>query len=357
MILYPNKIHTLEINKQAEKRNAIRFDKGSASIHLSNYPHSGHYKPLLRFIADIEKRVNKRSIDLNNIIITHGALHGLFLSLTVLCNRNDYVLINNIAFEGIHSTLKLLNLKTICCNYIKDNLESVLIKYRPKIMILNSPENPSGYIYTKEELSQFGKLSIKYGFIIISDEVNNQNIYEPYSYIPPCLFIQKRSLISLNSFSKNYFLSSLRIGWIICPRNIGNKIQELIISTEIGVSNILQKTTFQIIRKQLKKIERMKRIISIKKNACESILKNAEYIKPIQSGSVIFLKCKVESKVIASKLLKEKNIAVVPGIFFGKKWKNWIRVGFSSVPKKDLVKFLQTIINYSKLGKESYSGV
>lgn len=342
MILKPIPINTIKMNERAAQLRAVRFDKGSSG----NYPHNLPFKPLLNLILNIEKKVNKRSLNNGEITMTHGALNGLLLSLSVLCKSQDKVLVNEIAYEGIFTVLKTLSLKYVSCDYKdKKSLETVTKKYRPKVLILNSPENPSGYIYSKEELKTIGHYSKKYNLHVVSDEVNNQNIYPPYIYIPPCKYIPKNNLISLNSFSKNYFMPELRLGWITGPKKVIKKISTLISSMEVGLSEIPQIKAYYYLKSKKSEVNNKRKLLNEKKNLCEKLLGNkVEYLKPIMSGSVVFINCKVNGRKFADKLLSSKNIALIPGILFGPKWKTWIRLGFSGVTKEEIKKHLPIIL-------------
>lgn len=352
-------IKILDFNKKAKQISAVRFDKGSpspiipSSVHklllkeftesingfLNNYPHEEGFNPLIDLIQKIELTTNRRRVDKNQICLTNGALSALFYLLASLLNKKDAVILNDLSFEGFTSVIKTLGLNSICVNFgNKRELENYVKRLRPKVLILNSPENPSGKIYQEDFLRFLGFLAKKYNLLIVSDEVNNQNVYSPYTFMSPSLYIPSRYLVTINSFSKNYFLPGLRLGWIVSDKNIIRKINNILITSQVGVSHILQIIAYTVIARYEREIEKYKKGLEKKKIHVEKVLvrEGIKFLKPVMAGSVFFIYVDVDSQKLANYLLNKHRIAVIPGTYFGKKWKKWIRLGFGTVSNKDI---------------------
>lgn len=366
MLLTPHSIQILKINELAKKQNAIRFDKGSPSPsipskikteslielsklmneHYNNYPSQDGYLPLVDIIKDIEFSVNLREVINEEICLTNGALSGLFFILSTLLNKNDIVMVNELCFEGFISIIKSLELTLLPINF--DNLlelEKNIKSNNPKIIIINSPENPSGKIYSKKFLEHLNILAGRYNFLIISDEVNNQNIFSPYTYIPPSNHIMKDILITINSFSKNYFLPGVRLGWIIAVPEIITKLKKTITISQVGINFISQINTYFIIRNFQKDIEQFRIVLARKKKFTEELLQREklDFLQPVMAGSVFFIDTSVDSEDVFKYLLKKYKMAIIPGTYFGKKWKNWIRVGFSVPTNEEIENYIPKI--------------
>lgn len=364
----PQIIKVLEINKRAKQISAVRFDKGSPSPiipssidkslleefyksikgFLNNYPNREGFNPLIELIQEIELTTNRREVKKELICLTNGALSALFYLLASLLNKKDPVILNDLSFEGFTSVINSLGLTPVQVAFEnKEELEKCVKRVKPKALILNSPENPSGKVYQKELLTFLDYISKKYNLLIISDEVNNQNIYPPYKYTPPSQYISGRHLVTINSFSKNYFLPGIRLGWIIGNNYITKRVKNIFTVSQVGIGYPSQILAYFVVRNYENQfIECRKKLLS-KKQSTERVLKRngLNFLNPVMAGSVFFIETKVNSQKLAEYLLNKYKIAVIPGVYFGKKWRKWIRLGFGEVSEEEIKKNIPIINN------------
>lgn len=340
----------------------VRFDKGSPSpllymlsslkrfdFFVTTSP-TTVYKQLIDVILDIELKTNNRILRRNQIAITNGVLAGLFIVLPLLLNRNGKIIINDLCFEGTTSLIKTLNMIPVTTDYTnKIAMENAVKKSYSRVMFINSPENPSGKIYDEEFLIFVSYLTKKYGIIVISDEVNNQKIYPPYKFISPSKFIPANNLIVLNSFTKNYFLSGIRLGWITGNKNFIKKINNIILISQVGINYPSQIIATFIIKNFMKEINDYKNILYNKKICMENALNKygLPFMQPVMAGTVIFVKTNINSVNLSNNLLNRYNIGVIPGILFGRKWSKWIRLGFGCVSDKNIENGIKNISKIS----------
>lgn len=357
MIFEDSSIQILKINEKAKKLGVIRFDKGSPSpripetfdddfekkvsdkLALTVHSYPNGYSPLINLIQDVEKKVNKRRVKKENICLTNGAISGIFYALATLCNKGDAVVLNDLSFEGFSSVIKLLGLRPVVVSYSHLNgLEDAVGKEKPSVLLLNSPENPSGRLYDSSFLQKINSLAVSYNFYVLSDEVNNENVYAPYSYTPPCEYIDQMHLITVNSLSKNYYLYGLRLGWVIAQEEILKKIRSAIEVSQVGVNCASQVLGYELVLRYAKDIKDFKKKMLQQKELGESLLQKEglEYIRPVTAGSVFFVYVGKDGEKLSKYLLEERKVGVIPGVYFGQKWKEWIRVGFGAVTNDDL---------------------
>jgi len=363
MILEPQSIKILKINKRAGDIRAIRLDKGSPSFDfelnvdtkslvkrilrmVSSYPSEEGYPELIKLIQEIESKINHRDVNANNICLTNGALSGLFFAFASLFDKKDIVLINELSFEGFTSVLSTLGLIPKVVNY--DNfeaIEKIVKESNIKAVILNSPENPSGKMYKEEFLEFINSLAKKYNPLVVSDEVNNQNVYPPYKFISPSNFINSDRLISVNSFSKNYFLPGVRLGWVIAREEITKKIKNAMAVSQVSINCPSQVIAYSIVENCKEELTLFKKELQDKKNEGEKILKENDIscLQPVTGGTVFFIETEVNSEKLVNHLLNYCKVGAIPGIYFGEKWKNWLRVGFGAVSSSDFKKAISSI--------------
>ena len=358
MIFNSQSIKILDINKKAKEIGTIRLDKGSPSPKLykisgleiikdiNSYPSAEGDPSLLNLIQEIEKNVNNRIVDKKEICLTNGALSGLFYIFSTIFDKGDKVLINNLSFEGFSAVLNMLGLISVDSNFEDyKEMEKILKQQRPKAIIINSPENPSGKLYDEGFFKFINQISEKFDLIIVSDEVNNQNVYFPFKYIPPCNFISPKRLISVSSFSKNYFLSGLRLGWLIGPEKIMAKILSSFSVSQVAVNIVSQTVANFVVRNFEKQIKDFREDLLKKKIAAERILdqERVNYLKPVTGGTVFFIETQKNGENLVQVLMNKYKIGAIPGVYFGKKWDKWLRLGFGVVSASEFEKGVKTI--------------
>lgn len=366
MIYNDQRIKILDINKKSKEAGAIRFDKGSASPtiiskldqkdleflnktltgNINGYPPEEGIKELVELIQSIENNVNDIKVTKDEICLSNGALHSLTLVLGTLFSKGDSVIVNYLSFEGFSTILEMLGIIPVRVDLQnKDELKKAIEENHPKAIIINSPENPSGVIYKEDLLEELNSLAHENNLFIISDEVNNQNIFTPFHFISPSKFITPDKLIIVNSFSKNYFLTSIRLGWIIADAKIIRKIKNILSVSQVSIGIPQQAIACLVISKYQKKIDNFRKELYRKKILGEKVLKELglNYLNPVQGGSAYIVEIGVDSGKFCEYLLDQYNIGVVPGTYFGEEWRNWIRIGFGAVTENELKENLPKI--------------
>ena len=338
----------LDLNKKAENMSGcVRFDKGSGNFsnnyflaalgevandirgkHLGYAPVQG-LAELRGEISKLENFVSKRKIAPDNILITQGALPGIFLILFHICKPGDEVLMNDVHFEGFDNLLNSLGVKGKLCDF--ENLESVKSAIGPKTkaILFNSPENPTGKIYSEGAVKNLQEISEGKNIWVISDEVNNQIVYGRNNQFNP-----GRRFISVNSFSKNYFLQGLRLGWLAGSTKIISELCDLQSSFQISVDVVAQLAAIKVLKARHSKYLN---ILKSRRNLMSKCLKENElqFLMP-SGGTNFFVNINVPSEKFAEFLLREYGVATIPGIYFGEAGEGFLRLGFGSVTEKEI---------------------
>ncbi len=162
-----------------------------------------------------------------DIIITNGVSGALFLALMVLINPGDEVIIPDPYFVSYKHLVNFLNGKPVFVDTYpeftisKSKLENAITS-TTKLLILNSPSNPTGKIYNKKELEDIAEIAAKHDLLILSDEIYDLFTYDE-KYTSICELYSKVLLIS--GFSKTFSMTGWRLGYSAGPKEI---IQEMI---------------------------------------------------------------------------------------------------------------------------------
>ncbi|NLK17109.1 MAG: pyridoxal phosphate-dependent aminotransferase [Clostridiales bacterium] len=311
------------------------LDKG-----YTKYTESSGILPLKRAICDKLKRDNSLIYDPKQIIVSNGAKHSLFNAIFALIEEGDEVIIPSPYWLTYPELVKLAGgvprfVKTDSENSFKMTPKQLreAVTDRTKLVIINSPSNPTGSVYTRGELEALGEVIIKKDLFVISDEVYEKLIYEGKHVSIASLSDELyRRTVVVNGLSKSYSMTGWRMGYLAAAREIVAAIDAIQSHATSNINTMTQYASVealtnpqgeQFLSEMLKTFDERRRymvgrIKSIKGlNCCEpcgafyvmmdvSKLKGKAFRGRQMDGSVAIAEC-----------LLDYGVAAVPGIAFG----------------------------------------
>jgi aminotransferase len=199
-------------------------------------------------LAIKQSRFMGRSIDPNNeIVVTCGSTEAMMVAMMTVCNPCDKVIVFSPFYENYTADAILsgaepifVSLRPPNFNFDFDELETAF-KQKPKALILCNPSNPTGKVFTYDELKVIADLAEKYDTFVITDEVYEHIIYAPYrhTYFASLPHMFKRT-ISCSSLSKTYSITGWRLGYIIAPKEIIDSAKKVHDFLTVGAAAPLQ---------------------------------------------------------------------------------------------------------------------
>lgn len=235
----------------AKKHNAINLSQGFPDFGsdqklidlVSHAMNSGynHYAPMAGNIELREAIAEK--IDLlygasyhpeNEITVTAGATQAIFTIINTFITPEDEVIIFRPAYDSYEPAITLNGGKTISVQLETPNFSvnwndvKQKINNRTKMIIINTPHNPSGTVFSKEDMLQLEKLTKNSNIIVLSDEVYEHMIYDGERHQSACLFpnLKSRSFIT-GSFGKTFHNTGWRIGYCCAPKELMNEFMKV----------------------------------------------------------------------------------------------------------------------------------
>ncbi|MGX4686575.1 pyridoxal phosphate-dependent aminotransferase [Vagococcus sp. JNUCC 83] len=276
------------------------------------------------------------SFEKNQIRATVGALQGMYLTLQVLLNEGDEVIIHEPYFSPYKTqVIEAGGTPVIIPTYEKDGfqidpliLEQAVTK-NTKAIIINSPNNPTGAVFSKETLTDIAMIAKKNNLFILADEV-----YEAFTFdseFTPMASLAPDNTITFSSFSKTFAMTGWRIGYMIAPKYVNDACH--LLSEDVTYSaptpsqraGIYALDNYEAVSKD---------VIALFKTRLEYIQKRVDDIPFLSlhalKGSIYtFININqtgLNSIDFSKKLLKEKQILVIPGEAFGKSGTDFIRL-------------------------------
>ena len=294
---------------------------------------------------------NGLEYNLSQIVVSTGAKQSLANTFLAILNPGDEVIVSTPYWVSYPELIKLADGKPVFVEgdeksnykFTKENLEKA-VTAKTKAIVLNTPNNPTGTIYNKEELEVIADFAKKYNIIIISDEMYEKLIYDNENHISIASLSKdayERTIV-INGLSKSYAMTGWRIGY--CATS--EKIAKLMISIQSHVtSNVCSITQYAAlealngpqdeITKMINEFEKRRNYMI---NRIESI-DNLSIVKPkgafyiminIENclGKEINGKILNDSMEFCASLLENEKLAVIPGKAFG--LNNYIRVSYAT---------------------------
>ena len=324
-------------------------DAGKKAIdeNKTKYTSSTGIVELKQAIADKFKNSNDIDYDIKNIFAGNGAKQVLDVIMRTFIDSGDIVVIPKPYWVSYAQQVILSGGKPVFVEFTKDlklDINDLIktVKENPKrikLLILNSPNNPTGAVYSKQELESIGEICLKNNIYIISDEVYEHFIYGEVKHFSIASFSKdlKDITITVNAVSKTYAMTGWRIGYCAADETIikqMTKIQDQSASNPSTPSQwaaveaiIGNQESVEVMRKEYEKRRDFifKRLNQIKGINC-NLPEGAFYVFPEISG--LFNDRIKNAFEFAGELLEKAKVAVVPGGAFGND--NYIRISYAT---------------------------
>jgi aspartate aminotransferase/aminotransferase len=267
------------------------------------------------------------------VTVTPGVTTGILLSYLAILDPGDEILLPDPFFPPYHDLAVMLGAKVVLVDtaptfQLTAALIEPLITDKTKALVVNSPNNPSGAVYPKEEMVKIAALAKKHGLLIISDE-----IYEHFSYDEQHFSIGSiyRDTLTLNGFSKGYAMTGWRIGYIAGPQPIIDAINELQQYTVFSSSSISQHAALAALSQNPRNIAAN---YKAKRDSAKQLLESAfPDIQGAQGAFYFFLRLPpgVEDMRFVNQL-SHRGVIVLPGSAFSQH-NDYIRIAFAAETK------------------------
>ncbi|MDG2096604.1 MAG: pyridoxal phosphate-dependent aminotransferase [Paracoccaceae bacterium] len=279
----------------------------------------------------IAKRNQERTGDKTNpenIIITPGGQAGLFATHMATCNEGDRALFLDPYYATYPGTIRSVGaraipIKTQSKNGFQPTFDEIDSQATDaKTLLINSPNNPTGVVYSKDTFNSIAKAVIKHKLWLISDEVYDCQIWNGTHLTPRSIDAIANQTLVIGSMSKSYAMTGFRCGWVIGPESIVENMVNLATSTTYGVPAFIQDAAFFALNKGSEIEKKVSEPFLRRYESAQSILNDAKNIKLIPGDGTMYLMLDIRDtglsgEEFANLLLNEKKIAVMPGESFG----------------------------------------
>jgi aspartate/methionine/tyrosine aminotransferase len=308
-----------------------------------------HYVPsagipeLRETIAEYISKTRRIKVEPEEVVVTPGAKPIMFFAILACVNPGEEVLYPNPGFPIYESVINFVGAKPVPIPLLEENdfrMDHEYVKRKitkkTKMIILNSPENPTGGILTKEDLKVIADcISNRDDVLVLSDEIYSRIIYEGEHESIASLPGMKEKTIILDGFSKTYAMTGWRLGYGVMRKDLAQKFAQLMTNSNSCTCTFIQMAGIEALKGPQNEVEKM---VSEFRKRREVIVSGLNKIKGItckkpHGAFYVFPNIKgtgMDCRELGDYLLNEAGVAVLPGTSFGKYGEGYLRLSFAN---------------------------
>lgn len=345
----------------------IESAKKALDIGFTKYTPAAGTVELKKAICAKFYKDNNLQFDPSQIVISSGAKSSLYHAICAIVDEGDQVILPSPFWLTYPELIKLAGGECIYVQTEKENGYKMTaeqfanaITDKTKCLILNSPNNPTGAVYSKEEIDAIAKIAQEKGIYVISDEIYEKLIYENEKHYSIAQYSpeMKELTIIINGMSKTYAMTGWRIGYLAAPQKIAKAIASMQSHTTSNACSIsqyasetalsdpkgeeficeMQKVFDERRKLMIKELSDVKDIVCIEPKGAFYVFVNVSklYGKKFQ-GEI------VDGSLKFADLALKKGVALIPGVAFGND--ECIRLSYA-ISKEDIVEGLNRLKSF-----------
>jgi aspartate/methionine/tyrosine aminotransferase len=338
------KIIHLEIG-QPDFQTPINICEAAFRAMKDGYTGYGPAAGLLELREVVAEHISTtRSIEVHPdaVVVTPGAKPIIFFTLLALVNEGDEVIYPDPGFPIYESVINFVGAKGIPLAlreevdfrfHIDDLVKA--ISNRTRLLILNSPQNPTGGLLNKEELEAIVELANKHDFYILSDEIYSRILYEGnHESIIHFPGMQERTIL-LDGHSKTYSMTGWRLGYGVFPKPLVEKIVRLMINSNSCTCSFIQMAGIEALKGQQDFVAQMVAEFKRRRDAVVDGLNAITGITCLKPSGAFYVFPNVKQiplscEALADYLLEEAGVALLAGTAFGKFGDGYLRISYAN---------------------------
>ncbi|MGX6961235.1 pyridoxal phosphate-dependent aminotransferase [Vagococcus xieshaowenii] len=321
----------------------LSIENGEASFYA---PSNGIY-PLRQAIIDRIETDHGYRYSLDEVVVSEGAKFGLYALFQVLLDKEDEVIIPVPYWVSYAEQVKLADGTPIFVEAKETNQFKVTVEDlenartdKTKLVIINSPSNPTGMLYSKHELEAIGNWAVKHNVFIVADEIYGQLIYngnEFTSMIELSDAIRKQTFI-INGVSKSYAMTGWRIGYVLGDKEVIKAINTINSQSISNCGTVSQYAAVEALSGPQVSVETMRKSFEERLNTIYPLVEALPGVSIEKPKSAFYLYPNVRQTMtlcgydnvtaFVDDLLEEAHVAVVSGEGFGTK--DHIRISYAT---------------------------
>jgi aspartate aminotransferase len=298
---------------------------------FTKYTPSSGIPELRQAIAEKLQADNQLNYRASQVVVSNGAKHSCYNAILATCQPGDEVVIPAPYWVSYPDMVKLAGAEPVIVPTTERNswklraedFENAMTP-RTKMLILNSPGNPSGSVYTREELQAIVDVATEEDIYILSDEIYEKLVYEGAEHVSVAS-ISKEAYdltITVNGFSKAYAMTGWRLGYLAAPEAVAKAVDSIQSHSTSNPCSFAQRGALAALKGDQQPLQDMHDEFDMRRNYMFDRITKIPNITAVKPQGAFYVLVNISqlglsSQNFADRLLSKANVAVVPGIAFG----------------------------------------
>ena len=344
---------------ESEGKNIIHFEIGDPDFQtpqniisaatnalndgMTHYTSSYGLMEFREIICETTEKSRGFKPKIEQVLVTPGANISVFYTITCLVDPGYEIIVPNPGFPTYYSTIKMcgtipvpIELKE--SNSFRMNPEDIEKKITDKtrLIIINSPQNPTGSVMTKDDLKKTYDIAKKYDLYLYSDEIYARMMYDNTEFHSPSIYdkCNERTIIS-NGFSKAFAMTGWRLGALIGPETIIERMAALLETTSSCVPPFIQKAGIEAIKGDQAPVKQMYNEFKQRRDILVDGLNSIRGISCVKPSGAFYVFANIKdtnmsSEEFADYILEDASVAILPGTDFGKFGEGYVRLCYAT---------------------------
>lgn len=311
------------------------FEKAKAG--MTHYTAAEGLPELRQAICDFYQDKYQLKFDLDQVLVTVGAEHALFIALEALLDPGDEVIVPQPSFSPYIDQVKLANGTPVtvdgkAADGYKIEAAEIAKKITPKTkaIIINTPNNPTGNVMTAAEEQALADLAIKNDLLIFSDEIYSDYVMPGKTFTPLAKFAPDNT-VTISGMSKSFAMTGWRIGYLIGPDWLVTAANDVNDAVTFTAPTMSQEGALYGLQHHDELVAPIVEAFQKRLTYLQTELPKIDWldVSPVEGSIYVFADIRatrLNSVDFADQLLKKAGILVVPGLAFGKSGEGFVRI-------------------------------
>jgi aspartate/methionine/tyrosine aminotransferase len=308
----------------------------------THYSNSTGIIELREAIAEYAGRNRALKFDAANVVVTPGAKPIMFYAIMALVEEGEEVIYPNPGFPIYESMINFLGGTAVPLQLSErndfridlDELESK-VSDKTRLIIFNSPHNPTGGVLTRDDLKAIADLAVRHDIMVLADEIYSEIVYEGEHHTILSFPGMAERTILLDGFSKTFAMTGWRLGYGIFPPEMVPHISRLIINSVSCTSTFSQRAAIAALTGPRDEVDNMLKAFTERRELVYEGLNRIPGLRCNHPAGAFYAFPNItdtgmDSRAYADYLLNEADVAVLPGTSFGAFGEGYIRISFAN---------------------------
>src|SRR4051794_40808212 len=298
---------------------------------FTKYTPSAGLPELRQAIADKLQADNGLTYRPSQVVVSSGAKHSCYNAILATCQDGDEVIIPSPYWVSYPDMVKLAGAEAVIVPTTERNawkmraedFENAMTP-RTKMLILNSPNNPSGAVYTRDELAAIVEVAAEEDIYILSDEIYEKLVYDDARHVSIASLSKEAYdlTITVNGFSKSYAMTGWRVGYLAAPDNVAKAVDSIQSHSTSHPTAFAQKGAVAALKGDQQPLADMREEFQMRRNYMYDRITKIPNITAVRPDGAFYILVNISqlglsSQNFADRLLSKANVAVIPGAAFG----------------------------------------